>query len=71
MGRYGCRHRVGVPGDSSKPPGKVCYAGDEGASASQTYNAVNSIIPKKNLQISMGVKLIEISIQVSFSNTNL
>lgn len=62
MGRYGHRHRIGAPGDSSKPTGKVCYAGGEGASASQTYNTVNSIILKKNLQISIGVNLIEISI---------
>lgn len=61
----------GAPGDSSKLTGKVGYAGDKGASASRKYNTVNLITLKKNLQIHIGVNLTEISIEVSFSNTNL
>lgn len=53
---------IEAPQGSSKPTGKVCYVGNEGASASQTYNAVNSITLEKNLQTSTGVNLIEISI---------
>lgn len=66
MGRRGHKHRprwgIRAPEDSSKLAGSVCCVDNKGASASLTCNTVSLITLKENLQISLGINLIEISI---------